>query len=335
MAFLLGVDGGGTGTTAVVADLDGTLRGISTGAASNRIVVGDGAAGDALGQTVLNALAMKAYDRGDCAAAVFGLAALGNVEDEASYRALITRIGLGGTLQIESDVVIAWAVGTFCQPGLAVIAGTGSSCFGINAAGERCRALGWDYVLADQGSGYWIGLQGLQRAIAQWDGRYEVSPLLSAMIAHYGLNQAEDMLALAYQPDFSKTKIASFAKAVTQCAGAGDPQAAAILSAAGDELGLAVIGVARQLNMLEGEFVVGLVGGMFNAGALLTDALQARIAPLAPQARLNRAVYIPAIGALMMAAQAQGVFNDDFLARLQASYPAIAEAANLPKGTSF
>ena len=57
------------------------------------------------------------------------------------------------------------------EPGVVLIAGTGSIAYGVNHDGFAARAGGWGYVLGDEGSGYWIGRQALAAVVREADGR--------------------------------------------------------------------------------------------------------------------------------------------------------------------
>jgi N-acetylglucosamine kinase-like BadF-type ATPase len=320
MEYVIGVDGGATGTVMVLAGLDGTIRAVASGDASNHIVMGQAKTQQVFSDLVDQVLQQAACQREDCLLATFGLAAIAGEQDAAVYRNLIAQTGLGGKVLVESDVVIAWAAATAGQPGLAVIAGTGSSCFGVNAQGQRFRALGWDYKLADQGSGYWIGLNGLQTAIKAFDGRIQHTLLLDAMVEFYGLTDPAEMLFRAYDADFGKDKIAGFAREVTRCAEAGDSYAQGILQAAGEELAQAVIAVARKLDMVDQFFPVGLIGGVFRAGDWVMKPFTQRVLGVIPGAIIDLARYPAVIGALILGQLDRlGSADKDFLKRIENS----------------
>lgn len=317
MGYLLGVDGGATGTSAVLAELDGTVRAVATGGASNQIVVGESQMGKVFAEVIGSLLQQTGYAAKDCSLATFGLSALGNEADLQTYHRGIAPIGLDGELIIESDVVIAWASATEGQPGIGVIAGTGSSCFGVNKAGERYRALGWDYILADQGSGYWIGLQGLQAAFKAYDGRIHKTLLLDALVEHYSLESADQMLLRAYEPDFDKEQVASFAKAVSDCAHAGDPYAQSILIEAANELASTVVTVAKQLHMQHEAFPVGLIGGVFKSGDVVLKHLKNQIAVEVPHAEVRLAPFAGAFGALICGQAQTNTLTPAFIEQLR------------------
>jgi glucosamine kinase len=317
MGYMIGVDGGATGTIAILADEEGHILHSAQASASNYIAVGQDEARAALHRAVTEAVQGAGKLLSDCTVAVFGLAGLNHPSDGEVYRSLIEPIGLGGELYIENDMVVAWAAATACKPGVIIIAGTGSSAFGVNAAGKRVKTLGWDYVLADQGSGYWIGLLGLRAAIKAWDGRLDNTPLLQAMVDHYHLQGPEDMLKLAYTPHFGKPEIAQFAKEVSVCAEQGDPVAQDILRQAGHELAQAVCAVIKRLGMVDETFRVGLVGGAFRAKSYLYQTFAEDVLRLAPKAIIEVTHYPAVIGAVIYAHFMNGSLSDSVLARLE------------------
>ncbi len=318
MGYMIGVDGGATGTVAILTEPDGTVLQTAKAKASNYLAVGEDNAKVAL-HTVIHEVVQKAgKSLSDCTVAVVGLAGLNSTQDADVYHSLVAPVGLGGALHIENDIVIAWAAATVCQPGVVVIAGTGSSAFGVNADNQRIKSLGWDYILADQGSGYWIGLEGVRAAIKAWDGRSPDTPLLAAMLYHYQLEKADDMLAYAHNPAFDKPTIASFAQHVSRCANEeNDPAAQAILRQAGEELGQGVVAVIQRLNMANEALTVGMVGGAFRSGDFLTQPFNDRITAVAPKAHIEFARYPSVIGAVIYAHHLNGSLNADVLTNLE------------------
>ena len=319
MGYIVGIDGGATGTIAVLADEDGAILHHASGPASNFVTVGENAAHQALKKVVCEVVDGAGKSLEDCKAAVFGLAGLNHPSSIGVYQSLIQPIGLAVEPIIEGDIVIAWAAATACEPGVVVIAGTGSSAFGVNAVGERVKALGWDYIVADQGSGYWVGLQGIQAAIKVWDGRLDESILLEAMVNHYQLEDAEDMVKLAHEADFDKGRVASFARQVSACASEGDPTAIDILQRAGDELGQAACAVIKRLGLQNEAFKVGQIGGTFRSGDYLTKPFIKCIHSVAPQAIIEPAHFSAAIGAIIYAHHQRGTLTDGVLENIRQS----------------
>ena len=310
--------GGATGTVAILTEEDGTVLHTAKSDASNYIAVGRDAAQKALQAVITEVLTEGNVAAKDCQVAVFGLAGLNSENDRQVYQSLIDPLGLGGSVHVENDIVIAWAAATLCKPGVVVIGGTGSSAFGVNEDNTRFKALGWDYILADQGSGYWIGLEGVRAAIKAWDGRTDPSPLLDAMLEHYQLESPEDMLTYAHSPEFDKPHIARFAKHVSTCAiEHDDPIAQDILKRAGEELAQGACAVIKRLNLENKTFTVGKVGGAFRSGDLLNKPFEDAILAIAPQAQIEFAKYPSVIGAVVYAHHLNGSLTPSVIQELE------------------
>lgn len=316
--YTIGIDGGGTGTVAVIAEADGTILTSVQGPPSNYLAVGEENAQSALQQVIMDVIKAGGKNFNECQMVVFGLAGMNNDTQFATVHKMITNIGFTDEkISINNDIVIAWAAATRCKPGLVVIAGTGSSAYGVNAKNEHYKSLGWDYILADQGSGYWVGLQGLQNAIKMWDGRLPKSHLLQAMVEFYQLKDPADMQIVAYSGHFSKPDIARFSREVARCAEAGDIVAQQILEQAGHELAQGVIAVVDHLEMTAMPFPVGLVGGTFRAGHWLLDTFTRDVQAFAPQATIVMSDLAPALGAVMYSYYLRDTLDDSIIHQIE------------------
>jgi glucosamine kinase len=167
--FLLGVDGGGTSTRAVVARADGRVLGRGT--------AGPSALGQGVPQAWRNvelacARALKAcglHDVGwtQCALGA-GLSGAGN----ASWRDAFLAADIGfAHLVLESDSHALLMGAHAGRPGAILIAGTGSVAEAVLPDGRRRLVGGWGFPVGDEGSGAWLGLHALRHAQAALDGR--------------------------------------------------------------------------------------------------------------------------------------------------------------------
>jgi len=106
-------------------------------------------------------------------AACLGLGGLDTDEDLAAYTRIARRIfgSAAVRVQLENDGFIAIHAGTLGGPGIALIAGTGSTAVGVNERGERARSGGWGALFGDEGSAYDVGRQAIVRALHAMDGR--------------------------------------------------------------------------------------------------------------------------------------------------------------------
>jgi N-acetylglucosamine kinase-like BadF-type ATPase len=99
-----------------------------------------------------------------------GIAGVDRAEDAAIIRSIMRRIGNKAPVLVVNDALIALEAGAGDGPGIVLIAGTGSICYGRNDEELAGRAGGWGYILADEGSGWWMGQRAIQAVMRQADG---------------------------------------------------------------------------------------------------------------------------------------------------------------------
>lgn len=304
-AVLVGVDGGATKTLAAVVDLR-TNR-VCTGLAgsSNPNAVGFPEAITSIRTAVGEAMTKAGVSADEVSAAVLAIAA---ADTEADHHRLAEGLRAWhpiAEVHVTNDVVAAWSSGTLGGPGVAVIAGTGSNVFGVNADGQTWRSGGWGHLLGDEGGAYWIGLQAIRAAVAFRDGRGPWTSVIPMLLEQYCLGTIEELHAFVYE-QFSKCEIAAFARQVTRAADGGDRVATRILNRGGIELARQVCAVINQLQ-LTGEFPVVQVGGTFQSGAAFVGPFTRAIHRISPQATMVRPQVPPVGGSLWLAARAAGL----------------------------
>jgi glucosamine kinase len=194
--YLVGVDGGGTGTRLRLADREGRL-------------LGQGEAGpSALGQGVEQAwrhvqqalqqacgqAGLATLDLGDCA---IGLGLSGATVVEQAQAFLHAQPGYAHVvLDNDGYTTVLGAHGG--APGAVVAAGTGSVGEALRADGSRVLVGGWGWINGDEGSGAWLGLKAMRHAQQALDGRVPAGALARAIWAHAGADR-ETLLAWSAQ----------------------------------------------------------------------------------------------------------------------------------------
>jgi glucosamine kinase len=185
--YLIGIDGGGTATRAVVAAPDGAVLG--------RGNAGPSALGQGVGQAwrhvelalvrAFDEAGLRAPARERCALAA-GLSGAGN----APWREAFIAADPGfGRLVVETDSFAMLLGAHGGRPGVILVAGTGSVAEVLRADGSRCTAGGWGFPVGDEGSGAWLGLQAVRHAQAAMDGRLHAGPLARQVWAHCGFER--------------------------------------------------------------------------------------------------------------------------------------------------
>jgi N-acetylglucosamine kinase-like BadF-type ATPase len=212
---------------------------------------------------------------------------------------------VGGELVIVGDVEIALDAAFQGRRGVLVLAGTGSNVAARDAHGAIMRSGGWGPMLADQGSGHWIGLEGLRRGfLARDEGRQ--TELLQRARKLWDLPSEDALIEFANaQPP--QRYASQFAKEVAACADAGDAIAVGILEQGGRDLAYLASLLIERTRASEG---AGFhVPDVARAGSImknvqrevraLEDALRARY----PEVRFVPEAVDPIRGALWRAMQ--------------------------------
>ncbi len=181
---------------------------------------------------------------------------------------------VAGPLLLVGDVEIALDAGFFGGRGVLALAGTGSNVAGRAANGEITTAGGWGPILADQGSGHWIGIEGLRRGfLARDEGR--PTELLEAARKFWNL-PTEDALIEFANTQFPQRYGSKFAREVVACADQGDGVAQEILEQGGKEIAYLVCLVIERMRAVEGEAFQ--VPSVAYAGSILAHVQRMRAA---------------------------------------------------------
>lgn len=299
--LFLGVDGGGTKTLAVLLDTDSKIVAEGLSGASNPMRVGIEKAIANISEAVNNACDLVNQIPGNIVSAVLGLAGVRRSDLRSRVRDRFIRelrIKLVDVLT-DADIALFGAIGN--EPGLVIIAGTGSICLGQNGGGKKAISGGWGPLAGDEGSGAGIARKALQAIAKASDHRGPGTLLSQKATEYFRAGKPEDLIVAIYAPQMDNMKIAGFARYVVEAARENDPVARMIMVEAGEELGVAALAVIRELELCHEKFPIAKVGGMFQAGELLTDPLIKRVHQLAERAFLTEPFLPPAEGAARLA----------------------------------
>jgi glucosamine kinase len=303
--IVIGIDGGGSKTHAMVADEQGHIIAETVGPGS---AVRPGKAEDSanvIADVVRDVLASCEMTHVTPRVLSIGVAGAGReTERHELWQALVGR-DLAAELVIHSDFSIALDDAFADGPGVLLISGTGSVAFGRGPTGATSRCGGWGPVCGDEGSGAWIGRRALSVVTAAADGREPETALTGAILTAAQVNETPDLIGWAANAD--PAQLASLAPVVLSVADAGDLRANAIASLAVEELVLHVRALARQLFGDErAALPIALSGGMLSRGTTLRKRLEHRLKSAVPGGQLRTDVVIPARGAVRAALRILG-----------------------------
>jgi N-acetylglucosamine kinase-like BadF-type ATPase len=298
---VIGIDGGGTKTEAVIMDAAYRVLGSGISGPSNPLRVGIANAAAAVREAIDKACEAAQLRRSDIQWAEVGLAGARREGLRSRMREALSDTGIG-EIEVVGDADIALYGATDGEPGLVVIAGTGSICCGINGNGKQLCAGGWGPIVGDEGSASWIARRALSAIARGTDGRGPETVLATAAIAYFHISAADDLSTAIYAPTLTNERIAGFARRVAKAGRAKDQVALEILAQAGKELGIAAAAVIRRLKMECELFQVAFVGGVFSdGGELVLSSMREQVKAIAPKAYLAPPRFSPAVAAARMA----------------------------------
>jgi N-acetylglucosamine kinase-like BadF-type ATPase len=176
---------------------------------------------------------------------------------------------------------------------------------GRSATGETSGGFG--YLLADEGSGWWIGQQAMRAVVRASDGRGPATSLQARVLAHFAVAGVPLLVHEVYHRDPGRRRMAALGPAVDEAAAEGDVVARQILADAAAELVTAVRSVAERLELRGAQIPVILAGGVFRVVPSLEAEVIARVAEVVPRSQPRRLDVEPAEGAVRLAiAEARG-----------------------------
>ncbi|WP_050613430.1 N-acetylglucosamine kinase [Bacillus testis] len=287
---LLAIDGGGTKTAAVVTDGQGHILQESIANASNYQAVGAYAAKQALLTAVSGVLPHASREIIAIKKAVFALAGIDTEEDEKQVKALVQEAlaELPITIQelhIENDCVSALLGATGHQPGVLLIAGTGSIACAHDGSGTVVRSGGWGHRAGDEGSGHWIGMEAIRAVFRIADGRERQPSILPELILHhFGFCRTDQLYDWIYSGNDSVDEVARLAKHVEIACKDNDAVSKNILERAAEELMLLADAAINKAQLRGQPFPIILQGGVLQHNEYIRKQLKDRMSAKRPEA---------------------------------------------------
>ncbi|MGF6243431.1 glucosamine kinase [Paraburkholderia phenazinium] len=248
--FLIGVDGGGSGTRVVLGDAHG--RELAQAAS--------GPSGLGLGieraWQSIQAGCAEAFNRAGVApqweqcVLGCGLAGANNRDWLAAFRAQAPKLA---GLAVESDAYTTLLGAHGGAHGVIVTLGTGSIAAAADGEGECRIASGFGFPSGDEASGAWLGLRAIVHAQQALDGRVPLDEFAQALLERVGAHDRDSLIV--WLCTTNQTAYASLAPVVL--AHAGHPFVARLLAEAGEEIGKMIAALDPS-----GTLPVALCGGL-------------------------------------------------------------------------
>ena len=251
------------------------------------------------------------------AAACLSLAGVGRVEEQSRIREWADGQQLAEQTMVVDDVeplrlaamyeqsTSQGVVSTLWERSVTLVVGTGSISCGRNGPSRSARVGGWGYLLGDEGSGFAIGLAGLQSVCKSLDRLDLASPLQNALMKSLGLNKPTDLVGFIYQNPLPRAQVAALSEIVIRCA-CTDAVAAKIVEESLQAIADLIVTTANRLELEHMSYSLALSGGVVChhpeiVAELLRKLKLRRLAPVT-----HHLVREPIHGPLLLAAQYLG-----------------------------
>ena len=296
--LVAGLDGGGTLTKVVVADLRGRIVLCFQVDSINHY-----GTGMTKTQKVFKTIADRLLVALGCLPSVLfvGNSALSGRAEDAQVQELTQGVFGSSKVVFHSDVYVALLGSTLGRAGAVLVAGTGSMACGIDPSGHYHTLGGWGQTLGDEGSGYFIGLEGIKSAIRGYEGLMPPTALTERLMRYFGLCDLTELIDRIYTPPAEKQVIAAFAVEVAEAALDGDQVATQLLKEAAVWLYRLALTMARRCETTQ----LGYVGSVLGQNTFIRSQLTLQLA--SHGITLVKPHFPPEIGAIIGAFQEKGL----------------------------
>ena len=294
--YVLGVDGGGTKTDAVIADEHGAVIATASNGGANWERMGIEKALTSLEEVIRNAANSAGIQTSHIESASFAIAGIDWPDDVALYLPLTERLGISN-FEITNDSFAALFAGAGKLEGIVSIAGTGGKTAGIYA-GKEAQTMGME-LGEGGGAGQLVGLALEYIAMqhhqsAESSALYELIPTLMNKKPGTPFFQAVARSGLRLNE--------SLAPEIFKLADIGDPGALYAVMRTAEQHAKDVIGIAKQLGITSESITVVRAGGLHTAGNKAFDeAFEKTVSSALPGASLKVLEAAPVMGAVKSA----------------------------------
>lgn len=264
--YVIGIDGGGTGSKGITADMNGEILLRFVGGATNY----NGGNKKEIDSNIHALLKEATVGRkiSDCQAICIGSAGVSNPDVVEYLKDAVKKKGFICPVMIVGDSMTAHAGALKNKDGIVLIAGTGAICFGRKINGEAMRVGGYGHLIDDEGSAYDIARRMMREVVRAADGRAEDTILRGLIFERLRISGVGDMISWLYDKERSKKEVAGLAVLLTEAVERGDKAAIRIA----DEAAEALVDITTPvINFFDGKTVVALSGSVLRNSVIMQE----------------------------------------------------------------
>ncbi len=276
---VIGIDGGGTRTRGILVRNGETIA--TTFAGTTRVgAVGVGESCERLLNVIKDLCDQVELDSLEIDAVVVGLAGVWLEEEKQRSAHLLKTLArtdriILNDLIVTSDAELAVEGAFDGKPGVVMVVGTGSIALGRTGSGDFVRCGGWGIELDDEGSGAWIGREGITAIFRDLDGRGKKTILtqqFSEMFPSIDMKVPRNIVKAYAERNFEYQMLTPM---VMQSAEKGDAVALDIITRASEHLMILLEAIGKNFKTKTVD--VALMGGVVESKTLLSKMLEKEI----------------------------------------------------------
>lgn len=273
--YYLGIDGGGTKTAFEIIDERGNILSSVKTSTCSYLQIGKENFGKVIREGAEAICKRLGVSLPDISYTCIGIPSFGEIISDDPDLIHITKKILGSNVKCVNDVVVAWAGSLGCEPGINLLAGTGSMGYGVDQKGNYARSGGWGHYGGDEGSAHWLGKKLIELFTKQADGRLQKGATYDIVRDQFGLTYDFEFISILYdQLKCKRDEVAKLQLLLNKAADQGDCCAIDLYRQAAYELSLIVVAIINALDFEKDRpITVSYSGGVFKAGNFVFSPL--------------------------------------------------------------
>jgi N-acetylglucosamine kinase-like BadF-type ATPase len=306
--FLIGIEGGGTKSTAIITDSGGKILARSNGMATNPNTVGFEISAKVCFQLISECCKKANCVLKEISSVVIGTAGAGDKTNQSKLKKILhnycAKKNTHPKIIITSDAHIALAGALGNESGIIMIAGTGSILLGRNHdlrttihEPQIFRIGGWGKILGDDGSGFAIARDAVKDVVSSFDKTNETSALTKSALKYFN---AKSVPELPSKIANGKKELSSFAPIVIELAKKKDFRSLFVVEFHCNAL-------LQQVHLMCNNFFCSeklsfvLLGGLLENENFYSHMLREKIKEYFPHLEIIKPKFSPVYGAILLA----------------------------------
>ncbi len=299
--YVIGIDGGGSKTDALIVGLDGTVHAECKSGPTQIQTYGVKLVAATLFELIKDCCKKVDCQTDNLQSVIMGIAGAGRAADRTELTDTLHTMSIKKkfplkNIVVETDARTALEAAFAGGPGIVIIAGTGSIALYRTEDGKILRAGGWGKIIGDEGSGYSIARDALSTIMRHHDGRCEKTELTKKAFKHFDVSSHDELIVKVYH---EKVDIASFTPRVIEAELEHDHITHSILVKNAGELAELVRVLVMQVRPKK-KLPVSLMGGLLESENPYSKMVKEKIISSLPNIVIQKPKFPPAFGAAII-----------------------------------